>query len=144
MCCRLLKSDFHERNSVQDEHPASTASAAEQQTSPSGAESPVAPPKTVVPRTSSRNAYSQQRQSILKKQQQQALKAGKKQDTNGRTSGTKNFLFSEEDSSKVSVLVKNVRVTDGTHAFTNDENSDQRRGIKSREETNYSAKKGAN
>ena len=140
----FVGSDFYEQNSVQDENPASMTAAAEEQPPPSGEESPVAPPKTVVPRTSSRNAYSQQRQSILKKQQQQALKASKKEDANGRRTYTRDFLFSEDgDSSKVSVLVKNMRMTDGTHSIPNDEKSEQR-GIKSKDDTNFDAKKGAN
>ncbi len=136
----LTGNDFHERNAVQDD-PASTTSAAEQPPPPIGAESPLTPPKTVVPRTSSRNAYSQQRQSILKKQQQQALKAGKKLDPSSKSS--KNYLLSDEES-RISPMMKNMRVTDGAHGITKDEHSEPRRGIKSKEENIYAAKRGTN
>jgi len=100
----------------------------------------------VVPRTSSRNAYSQQRQSILKKQQQQqALKAaGKKQpETNGKALN-RTFLLKEEDS-KMSALVKNMKVAEEARSFKeNDEKSEPQRETKLKDESSIPAKKGAN
>lgn len=138
--------NIHEYNSVQEDNSSPCAAQIDPAAS-SGSESPSVPAKSVVPRTSSRNAYSQQRQSILKKQQlqkEQALKTGKKLDTNVRY--TRSHLLpvaltnETDDLPKVTLLKKNIQLAD-TYSFASEESSELR-GIKKKDEPKSDSKKG--
>lgn len=145
----LPTGNYHDHNMVQEEHLAPSTSQLDH-ASPSVTESSIAPAKSAAPRTNSRNAYSQQRQTLLKKQQQQkeqSFKTGKKQDTCSRTVPRRS-PFSVASASdpgappKMTLLTKS-RMTDSTYPFA-DEESSEPRVMKKRDEANFDSKKGLN
>ena len=140
--------NYHDHELVQDEHISPSASPLDQ-TDPSETESSVLSATLAAPRTNSRNAYSQQRQTLLKKQQQQkeqSLKNGKKQDAGVRTAPRRS-PFSTAPASEAGTLPKltlltKSRVADGMYSFANDETTAEPMMMKKRDEANFDSKKG--
>ena len=139
---------YLEHNSVQEEH--YPTSQLDQVASPE-AESPDVPvAKPVVPRTNSRKTYSQQHQSMVKKQQQQkelSLKSGKKQDMNTKT-GSRHIPFQMAQTSeagaptKLKLLTKS-KLASSTYSFANEDGAASM-VMKKREDSFFDSKKGLN